>query len=343
MRRKALYFSGLRQVEVLEEELPGPGAGQLLVRTLRSGVSAGTEMLFYRGQFPEGMPVDESIAALQGGFHYPLKYGYSSVGEVIDAGAGVDRAWLGRHVFAFHPHESHFLAGLDELIPLPDGVSEDDAVFLPNMETAVNFILDGRPLAGEFAAVFGLGVVGLLSAALLAQFPLGGLVAFDRLLARRVAAAKQGVGMVLDPLDAGSCAEACADLRAQGMPDGFDLAFELSGAPGALEQAIHMTGFAGRVVIGSWYGAKPVSLDLGGRFHRSRMRLISSQVSTLAPELGGRWTKERRLGAAWRQLQNLRPARWITQRFPIERAAEAYRLLDERPEETIQVVFDFGS
>ena len=119
------------------------------------------------------------------------------------------------------------------------------------------------------------------------------------------------------------------------------MTFELSGSPAALDSAIVLTAFSGRVVIGSWYGLKPVALDLGGRFHRSRMRLICSQVSTISPELSGRWTKARRLQTAWQQLRVLRPSMWVTHRFPFDQAAEAYHLLSEAPQQTIQVIFTY--
>jgi threonine dehydrogenase-like Zn-dependent dehydrogenase len=123
---------------------------------------------------------------------------------------------------------------------------------------------------------------------------------------------------------------------------GADLTYELSGNPLALDQAIAVTGFNGRVVIGSWYGQKHADLNLGGRFHRSRIRLISSQVSTIAPEWSGRWTKSRRLHVAWEMLQHVRPAHLITHRFPLAQASQAYALLDQHPEEAIQVLFTYG-
>ncbi len=119
---------------------------------------------------------------------------------------------------------------------------------------------------------------------------------------------------------------------------GADLAFELSGTPSALDMALAVTGFDGRIVVGSWYGTKRADLDLGGGFHRSRIRFIGSQVSTIAPELAGRWTKVRRFGLAWEMIRRINPSRFITHSFPLEKAADAYRLLDERPGETIQVV-----
>ncbi|MBN1145793.1 MAG: zinc-binding alcohol dehydrogenase [Anaerolineales bacterium] len=334
--RRSLYFTAPYQVAVRQETLPMPGPGQALVRSLFSAISAGTESLLYRGQFPQELPVDETIPALAGDFSYPLKYGYCAAGQVTAAGPGVDPAWEGRHVFAFHPHESHFLAGMDELLPLPDGVAPEEAVFLPNMETAVNLVLDGRPLIGERVIVFGQGVVGLLTSALLARFPLDLLLSLDRLPLRRRASLDLGAHASLDP----EAPETLQELQAR-LPGGADLVYELSGSPAALDQAIACAGFDGRVVIGSWYGKKRASLNLGGRFHRNRIQLISSQVSTLAPDLSGRWDKARRFEAAWKMLKQVRPARFITQRIPIQEAAQAYALLDQRPEEIIQVVLTY--
>ena len=144
----------------------------------------------------------------------------------------------------------------------------------------VNFILDGAPRFGERALVSDSGIVGLLTAALLAQFPLERLVTLDRYPPRRQASLEAGAQVCLDPGDTGTAEQLHAPL-----PEGADLAYELSGAPAALDAAISAASYDSRVVIGSWYGSKRASLDLGGRFHRSRIRLISSQVSTLAPEL----------------------------------------------------------
>jgi threonine dehydrogenase-like Zn-dependent dehydrogenase len=122
----------------------------------------------------------------------------------------------------------------------------------------------------------------------------------------------------------------------------FDLTFELSGSPAALNDAIALTAFSGRVVICSWYGEKRAEIDLGGAFHRSRIKLISSQVSTIAPELRGRWDKPRRFGVAWEALKRIQPQKWITHRFPVEEADKAYRLLDQNPQETIQVLLTYS-
>lgn len=337
MRQLSLLFTAPGKVEVREQILPPVPEGQVRVESLVSAVSPGSEGLVYRGQFPPGLTVDETLPALAGKFVYPLQYGYSLVGRVKEAGLGVDRAWEGRLVFSFHPHESHFHAPPAELILLPDGLPPEEAVFLANMETAVNFLLDSAPLVGENVVVFGQGIVGLLTTALLCRYPLSNLVTLDRYAKRRQASRELQAGLSLDPYQP-EALQLVKDL----MPEGADLAYELSGSPAALQQAIEVTGFAGRIVIGSWYGQKKAELDLGGSFHRSRIQLISSQVSSLSPTHTGRWNKQRRWQVAWGLIAQIRPSRWITHRLPLSEASRAYRLLEEEPQEAIQLVFTYN-
>ena len=109
-----------------------------------------------------------------------------------------------------------------------------------------------------------------------------------------------------------------------------------------MNSAVALTAFGGRIIVGSWYGNKVAPIQLGGRFHRSRITIRSSQVSTIAPQLTGRWDKPRRFRTAWRALERIRPSKWITHRFQLAQAAEAYRVLDETPELALQVVFEYS-
>ncbi len=335
MKRRSIWFDAPYRVSIHDEPLADLAPDQVRVQTIVSAISAGTELLFYRGQVPSDMPLDAAIAALAGEVHYPLRYGYACVGRVIDVGGQVDHDWLDRCVFSFQPHTTHFVAPLAEVFPLPADLAPRQAVFLPNLETAANFLLDGAPLLGENVVVLGQGVVGLLTTALLAQYPLAHLVVFDRFAWRRDRARAFGASAAFDP---------AADLdRAQELLGAgrADLTFELSGQPQALDLAIELTGFAGRVIIGSWYGRKSAALDLGGRFHRSRIHLISSQVSTVTPELLARWDKDRRLAVAWSMLKRVPVGDLITHTFPIAEAARAYALLDQQPEQVGQIIFDY--
>jgi threonine dehydrogenase-like Zn-dependent dehydrogenase len=210
------------------------------------------------------------------------------------------------------------------------------------METAVNLVQDGAPILGERVLVLGQGVVGLLTVSLLNEFPLDALVAVDSydLRCEMSKAECQNSNVAhCETLDSDT-----PDFREQArktLDPGADLTFELSGNPAALNNAIALTRFSGRIVIGSWYGEKQMDINLGGTFHRSRIKLISSQVSSISPDLSGRWDKARRFEVAWKALERIKPERWITQRFSIEDAERAYKLLDESPQATIQILFDY--
>ena len=338
MRTRSVYFTGPREVAVREREVPEPGTEQVRVRAEVSAISPGTELLLYRDQVPEEMAADETIDALSGGFEYPLRYGYATVGVVESVGEGVAADWEGREVFAFHPHEGRFCASVEDLVVVPNGIDAGTAALLANAETAVSFALDGAPKIGEQVAIYGQGLVGLLSTAVLDGFPLDRLLTVDGIERRRELSEQLGADASLTPrTDLGEHFEGDGDRD----PDGVDLAYELSGDPAALDGAIDTTGYAGRVVIGSWYGEKRAELDLGQEFHRSRIRLQSSQVSTIDPAHTGRWDKERRLGVAWDALAAIDSDALLTHRVPVERAEEAYRLLDERPAEAIGVLLTY--
>jgi threonine dehydrogenase-like Zn-dependent dehydrogenase len=124
---------------------------------------------------------------------------------------------------------------------------------------------------------------------------------------------------------------------------GADVVVEASGSGVALQAAIESVADEGTVVVASWYGTKPVSLALGGHFHRGRVRLRSSQVGRLNPELCARWDRARRMETVIGLLGQLRLEELVSHRIPFERALDAYRLLDERPGEAVQVVLDYGA
>lgn len=325
--RDALYFDAPYQLSVRKEKLPALEEDQAFVRTTLSAISAGTEMLFYRGQFPREMAVDATISSLEEQSGYPLKYGYASVGVVEEVGDNVSADWLGKRVFSFQPHQSHFVAPVSELFLVPDEISDEDTVFLPNMETAVNLVMDAQPILGERVILFGQGIIGLLTTAILREFPMGKMVVVDPVPMRREAALALGVDAAYAPEDLDE--------------SDFDLALELSGVPDALNLAIEKVGFDGRIIVGSWYGQKPVSLDLGGRFHRERIRLISSQVSTIAPQLSARWDKGRRFDVVWEMLGRVKPSKWITSRISLGEAEQAYATLDTCPQDVLQIVFKY--
>lgn len=344
VKTRQLWFTNPRAVEIREQRLPPLEPVQMLVKTLCSAISAGTEMLVYRGQLPTDITLDASLTALQQQAAYPLQYGYACVGSVEQVGAGVDAAWLNKRVFSFQPHASHFIATADQLLALPDDIEPEAAVFLANMETAVNLVLDGRPALGEKVAVLGQGIVGLLLSSVLARFPLAQLLALDEIGKRRNYAEWLGVHRSFDPKSDSQIADLKDALRLPvELPvtsdSGADLIYEVSGSPAALNLAIQLSSYTGRIVIGSWYGSKSAAVQLGGVAHRNRINFISSQVSSIAPELSGRWDKARRFQQAWQMIRRVKPQALISHRMPIDQAADIYRLLDQAPEQVLQAIF----
>lgn len=337
MKRESLYFVAPRDLELREEEIAAPGPGEVQVRTRFSAISAGTELLLFRGEAPEDLAADDTLPALSGNLTYPLKYGYSAVGEIIELGDGVDGSWNGKRVFAFNPHENLFNASLDDLQILPSDCSDEDAVFLAHAETALNLILDANPRIGERAVVLGQGVLGLLCCAILGQHPLSELISFDPQEQRRIFSKDLGAHASYDQRDQISLDEARTRLGAKGA----DFVIEISGNPQTLDIALDLVGKHGRVLIGSWYGTRRAELDLGSRFHRGRIKLISSQVSSIDPSLSGRWDRERRFELAWKLLAEIGPSRFVSRRFPLSEAKRAYSLLDSQSEDDLAILFSY--
>jgi 2-desacetyl-2-hydroxyethyl bacteriochlorophyllide A dehydrogenase len=310
-----LLFAAPRQVLLETVHLPPPGPGRLLVRTRYSGISTGTELLAYRGLLDPDLPVDERLGSLGGTFRYPFAYGYSCVGEVEQSDAPVPP---GSVVFAFHPHQDRFVVGSDDVVALPPGSDLRAATLLPYVETGLQLSLDAGPVAREPVAVLGLGVVGVVTALLL-QRSGAAVVAADPSGERRELAASLGIPAV-----------APEELRSRLPSTGAPLVLELSGSPAALPGALDLLAHEGTALVGSWYGRQPVELPLGGSFHRRRLTIRSSQVSTIPAALAGRWDVARRRRVAVALLDELPVAALATTEFAFAEAAAAYRALDRQ-------------
>jgi threonine dehydrogenase-like Zn-dependent dehydrogenase len=338
--RRTVTFQAPGTVEVVEEPIPTPGVEEVRVRTLMSAVSPGTERLLYRGEAPSSLQADPEIDALSGGLEFPLSYGYAAVGRVEVCGKQVSDSWEGRRVFSFQPHTSHFVTTPEHVIPLPDEVSLEDGLMIPSVETAVNLVMDGRPMIGERVVLFGQGVVGLLTTGLIGRHPVS-CYTVEPDPHRRALSKKWQADESFHPVDDREQLENALESPIEDGVEGADLVYELSGNPSVLNHALSITGFDGRVVIGSWYGTKEAPLQLGGRFHRSRIQLKSSQVSTVDPAYQGRWTKDRRMDVVLDVLKSLHPGSLVNDSFSVEEAAAVYRMLDNEKKTLLQPVFEY--
>jgi 2-desacetyl-2-hydroxyethyl bacteriochlorophyllide A dehydrogenase len=327
-RARTVTFVAPRRVEILDSPLPAPANDEVVVETLWSGISSGTELLAYRGEIDPALPLDETIGALGGSFSFPFRYGYSCVGRVARSGGGHSE---GRTVFAFHPHQDRLVVPRGDLIDV-DGVDPRLATMYPLVETALQIALDAGPVLEETIAVAGLGAVGLLTSLLL-QRAGGKVLAVEPDDWRRGVAADLGLrGVTPGELPAAAEDEA---------PGGLPLVIECSGRPAVLAELLPLLAHEGEALVVSWYGTKAVPLPLGREFHRRRLRLRSTQVSTIPAALGSRWNPGRRRAVARRLLGELPLAALATHAFAFEAADQAYAALDEGTPRMLHVALGY--
>lgn len=261
-----------------DEPLPEPGPGEVLVRTLYTGISRGTESLVHRGGVPESER-DRMRAPFQAGeFPGPVKYGYLNVGVVEQGPDGL----TGRTVFTLFPHQSAFLVPAEAVVEVPDGVPARRAVLAGAVETAVNILWDAAPLVGDRITVIGAGMIGCAVARLARDIPGADVTVVDVDATRNSTCERLGVAFAA-PHDA---------------PADRDLVIDTSGSAGGLQLAIDSAAVEGEVIEASWFGDRPVELRLGGAFHSRRLTLRSSQVGMVSPRRRGTRSTRARLALA---------------------------------------------
>ncbi|MEU4246914.1 zinc-binding alcohol dehydrogenase [Amycolatopsis sp. NPDC026612] len=242
--------------------LPAPGPDDVLVRTLYSGVSRGTETLVFRGGVPASQHDVMRAPFQEGEFPGPVKYGYLNVGVVERGPAHLE----GKTVFCLHPHQTAYVVPADAVTLVPEAVPAARAILAGTVETAVNAVWDARPRLGDRIAVIGAGMVGCSVAKLLTGFPAARVQLID------VDPARAGIAEALG-VDFSSPEDALGDC---------DLVVHASASDAGLARALELLAPAGEVVEMSWYGDRRVSVPLGENFHSRRLVIRSSQVGTVA-------------------------------------------------------------
>ena len=264
--------------EIVSAKLASRQKDQVLVRTLYSGVSRGTESLVFRGEVPPSQYETMRAPFQEGEFPGPIKYGYTSVGEVSEGPATLE----GHIVFCLYPHQDLYCVPASAVSRIPDDLPAGRAVLAANMETALNAVWDARPTVGDCIVIIGAGVVGLLIAWLCRQIPGTSVTIVDINPARESVAQALGVMFLnASPVDANA-----------------DLVIHASGQPDGLRSALAVAGVEATIVEVSWYGSRSVTLPLGEAFHARRLTLKSSQVGHLHPDRIPRWNNTRRMKLA---------------------------------------------
>ena len=334
MDGRAVWFSAERTPVVQSERVEHPGPDEFTVSALASLISPGTELQVYRGQI--SADTDLGLETCRGTFAFPVKYAYQVVGTVVEAGSDVPLT-VGERVFARHPHQDLFTMRYDPdlVFSLPAHIDTDVATFANLADVALNAVLDVPVRIGDVVVCFGHGIVGSFCAQY-ARLTAGHLIVVDPIASRRDLALANGADEAVAPEDALTAVMGASAGR------GADVAIEVSSAPGALQQAIEVTGQEGTILVVSYYGSRAVPLVLAPEFHFRRHRIVSSQVSSVGSGLQPRWDFQRRLATVLSRLADLRVPEMITHRFALDDAPDAYRLIDESPGETLGVLLDYG-
>jgi Zn-dependent alcohol dehydrogenase len=280
MQREAQAF-WLREPgagEIRPVTLAAPGPDEVVVRTLRSAVSRGTEALVFNGRVPRSQYDAMRAPFQEGAFPGPVKYGYLNVGVVEDGPSGL----RGRTVFCLHPHQTSYVVPASAVTLVPEEVPVARAVLAGIVETAVNALWDAAPLVGDRVAVVGAGTLGCCVARLLARFP--------------------GVSVTLvdiDPQRADVASSLGVDFSLSDQaPGGRDLVVHTSATSAGLQLSLDLLAPEGTVVELSWYGDDVTSVSLGGAFHSGRLTVRASQVGTVSPARRDRRTTADRLALA---------------------------------------------
>jgi hypothetical protein len=335
-REHQLCRSPMSPVETLAFWVVSPGGGELRrevvparsgteasVRALYSGVSRGSEALVFNGGVPQSEYQRMRAPFQAGDFPGPVKYGYASVGRVVD---GPDHL-SGRMVFCLYPHQQHYVVPTDALYLLPDTVPASRAVLAANLETALNAVWDSGAAAGDRVAVVGGGSVGCLAAWILGRMPGCDVELIDTAPRRRTIADAFGIAFA-EP--AAARPDADVVLHASGSPEGLTLALRLAGSEATICDC-------------SWYGTRSVTLPLGEAFHSRRLTLKSSQVGSVAASHRARWTLRRRMELALALLTDPALDLLINSEGALEDLPEVMQRLARAPGDTIMHRVSYGA
>ena len=320
---ETLYMAEPGKIEIRSEKQELLAPDQARAKMLYSGLSHGTEMNVYSGRNPR---------------KFPLRSGYSAVGEVVEVGSEFTRASVGDLVFDYAPHATEFIISQNQPgYLLPERLEPKCGVFTALAGVAYNGVLESQIALGETAVVFGLGVVGLCASFLVRKAGAFKVIAVDPVEMRREGGRRMGADAVLAPGE-GDIGEQVRTLNEGRLAD---VVIETSGAIAALNDALQVIESQSTIISLSWYSEDAVGLDLTRDFHMKRVNIRVAQGESVPLYLSSRWTLERRVQSAVKLLAEMPLESLVTHIVPFQDAQEAYELVHEHPEQCIQVVLEY--
>ena len=315
-----LWHISSEKSQIMPKEYETTDSSKILVKSSYSLISTGTERIVSKGMVPVQLWQSMQVPNMEGSFGFPLKYGYSLVGKVIDG----DRDWIGKQVHLMNPHQDYALVSPEQVSVIPDEIPLHRAVLASVMETAVNAVWDSRVSIGDLVLVNGFGLIGALIAVVADQIPGVQVYVHETNTDRKQIAKSMGFMLVRDH-DAQE----------------YDLAFNATAKGEGLQYCIDKTGYEGTIVEMSWFGNTAVELNLGTSFHIRRQRIISSQVSRIPGQKLNRWDHKRRKDLVFGLLKNLTFDVLLTTQLPFSEATEVFDSIRQGILNDISITFTY--
>lgn len=354
---RVLVLTGPRRMDFKNIDLPEIGEGDVLVKSVASAISHGTEMNVYRGVAPQlsktydptlrifrSLGETKPVLPDRGYFlpsdapwGYPLAYGYANVGRVVAAGSAVKTLEPGALVYGYVPHQTAYVAPATRLIPLPNLPDPVYGVLFSNLNTSFNGVLDTDIRIDDTVVIFGQGVVGLLVTQWVRRSAARQVITVESIAARQELSKRFGASTVLNPLTE----DVALKVRELTGDRGADVVIEVSGSYAALQEAIRTAAPDTTVTAMSWYGGTGAQLALSDEFHHNRITIKSSQVGHIGPDLSATHSLPRRSESVLRAFGELDLEPLVSDRVPFGDAPKGYQLVDARDEHTTQVVLTY--
>lgn len=350
---RIMVYDGPKQLRVEEQESLTVGAGEVKIRTICSGISHGTEMSVYRGAAPffrrKSDPETRLFVDAKDGetWQYPIRssdpgvwyMGYASVGEVIETGSDVTKVKKGDIVICSAPHQSEAVKPEADVIILPEGIEPEHAITFTNLITAYNGIMDTHILLGETVVVSGLGMLGQMVVQMAKMSGAAKVYGIDMIDKRLAVALENGCDEVFSPL---TTKDIAGEIRKRTNNRGADKVIEVTGNAKALKEALRSAAPETTITALGWYQGNLKDVDLSEEFHHNRLGIKQSQTNFVDPSLRHLWDYNRRVETCLTIMKQLKFDNLVTHRIPYSDVAKAYQIVDQHPEEVIQVVITYG-
>lgn len=317
-----LWHTSHDSSELREIPLEKPKSDEIVVESVFSMISPGTERIVSTGNVPDEAQDFMRVPHMKGFFSFPFTYGYSVVGIVMQ---GPEKL-VGRLVHLMHPHKSLITIRQDQVYPIPGFIPAKRATLASNLETAINALWDSGLSAGDKVLIVGFGIIGALVAMLASHYPGVELLILEKEQERALMAESMGFRVLSTTRRVGS---------------DFDMAFNTSSSSRGLQACIDAVGMEGKVVELSWYGSDPVTLKLGQSFHYNRKQIISSQVSHIPANRLLRWNMKRRKDLVFKLLRDKAFDKLITLEVPFNNAPLFFKRLRNEDINDIGIVFSY--